>query len=205
MFIFFCQYARSGIVQTCVIELCTKSEILSEILIMTRKSNSNPSAKSLQEENKALKTEIASLKSEFKRVSSAVKCHESLNGWHKPHTDTKSTKPFGIPCWNWESLNFLGDEYDDLDARCKDRKQLISCLSTCLSQLSEKVDLLTKQIDEAQENSYPLNLKLLGIPELKPRESATQTTELCVCIFTALGANTTVRESSNERRHWWVP
>ena len=80
VFIFFCQCARSGIVQTCVIELYTKSEILSEILIMTRKSNSNPSAKSLQEENKALETEIASLKSEFKRVSSAVKCHESLNG-----------------------------------------------------------------------------------------------------------------------------
>ena len=67
VFIFFCQCARSGIVQTCVIELYTKSEILSEILIMTRKSNSNPSAKSLQEENKALKTEIESLKSEFKR------------------------------------------------------------------------------------------------------------------------------------------
>ena len=49
----------SGTVQTCVIELCTSVEILSVILIMTRKSNSNPSAKSLQEENEALKKEIA--------------------------------------------------------------------------------------------------------------------------------------------------
>ena len=54
--------------RTCVIELRTNSEILSEILIMTRKSNSNPSAKSLQEENEALKKEIESLKSEFKRI-----------------------------------------------------------------------------------------------------------------------------------------
>ena len=59
--IFFC--ACSGTVRTCVIELRTNSEILSEILIMSRKSNSNPSAKSLQEENEALKKEIESLKS----------------------------------------------------------------------------------------------------------------------------------------------
>ena len=52
--------------RTCVIELRTNSEILSEILIMTRKSNSDPSAKSLQDENEALKKEIESLKSEFK-------------------------------------------------------------------------------------------------------------------------------------------
>ena len=89
---FFFQWACCGTVQTCVIELCTSSDILSEILIMPRKSNSNPSAKSLQEENAALKKEIESLKSEFQRVSSVVKCHESLNGWHKPHPDMKSAQ-----------------------------------------------------------------------------------------------------------------
>ena len=63
--------------RTCVIELRTNSEILSEILIMTRKSNSNPSAKSLQEENEALKKEIESLKSEFKRIPAET--HKGLN------------------------------------------------------------------------------------------------------------------------------
>ena len=48
-------------------------EILSEILIMTRRSNSNPTVKSLREENEALKKEIESLKSEFKLISSALK------------------------------------------------------------------------------------------------------------------------------------
>ena len=43
----------SGTVQTCVIELRPSSEIL----IMIRKSNSNPSVKSLREENEALKKE----------------------------------------------------------------------------------------------------------------------------------------------------
>ena len=84
--------ACSGTVQTCVIELRPSSEILSEILIMIRKSNSNPSVKSLREENEALKKEIESLKSEFKRISSALKSHESSPGGHKPHPDTESTQ-----------------------------------------------------------------------------------------------------------------
>ena len=67
-------------------------EILSEILIMTRKSNSNPSVKSLREENEALKKEIESLKSEFKLISSALKSHESSHGGHKPHPDTESAQ-----------------------------------------------------------------------------------------------------------------
>ena len=67
-------------------------EILSEILIMIRKSNSNPSVKSLREENEALKKEIESLKSEFKLISSALKSHESSHGGHKPHPDTESAQ-----------------------------------------------------------------------------------------------------------------
>jgi len=164
-------------------------------LIMTRKSNSNPSAKSLQEENEALNKEIESLKSEFKCISSRLSLmnlrmatinrtltQKALKTWQAFHVKAA------------RSLNFLGDEYDDLNAICKDTKHLISCLSTRLSQLSEKVELLAKQIDEAQEYSYSFNVKLLGIPELKPRESAVETTELCVRIFNAIAANTTVRD-----------
>ena len=62
------------------------------ILIMIRKSNSNPSVKSLREENEALKKEIESLKSEFKLISSALKSHESSHGGHKPHPNTESTQ-----------------------------------------------------------------------------------------------------------------
>ena len=69
-------------------------------------------------------------------------------------------EPCGIPqVISWfhvepeKSLNFLGDEYDDLNASCKDTKKLISRLSTRLSRSSERVELLAKQIDEAQKYS----------------------------------------------------
>ena len=85
------------------------------------------------------------------------------------------------------SLNFLGDENDDLNASCRDTKQVISRLSTRLSQLSQKVELFAKEIDESREYSYSFNVKFLGIPELKPRESGMEATELCVHIFNAIG------------------
>lgn len=90
------------------------------------------------------------------------------------------------------SLNFLGDENDDLNASCRDTKQVISALSTRLSQLSQKVELLAKQIDESREYSYSFNVKFLGIRELKRRELAMEATELCVHIFNAIGATTTI-------------
>ena len=87
---------------------------------MIRKSNSNPSVKSLREETEALKKEIESLKSEFKRISSALKSHESSFGGHKPHPDTESTQNMAaLHVEADRSLNLLGDEYDDLNTICK--------------------------------------------------------------------------------------
>lgn len=68
----------------------------------------------------------------------------------------------------------------------KGTKQVILLLATRLSQLSVKVELLAKQIDESREYSYSFNVKLLEIPELKPRESVLETTEPCVRIFNAI-------------------
>ena len=90
------------------------------------------------------------------------------------------------------SLNFLGEENDDLNASCRDTKQVISAISTRLSQLSQKVELLAKQTDESREYSYSFNVKFLRIPELKRRELAMEATELCVHIFNAIGATTTI-------------
>lgn len=98
------------------------------------------------------------------------------------------------------SLNFLGDENDDLNASCRDTKQVISRLSTRLSQLSQKVELLAKEIDESREYSYSFNVKFLVIPELKPRESAMEATELCVHIFNSIGANTTIGDTDIAHR-----
>lgn len=75
-----------------------------------------------------------------------------------------------------------------LTQAAKDTKQVISRLETRLSQLSVKVELLAKQIDESRKYSYSFNVKLLEIPELKPRESVMETTltEPCVRIFNAI-------------------
>ena len=81
-----------------------------------------------------------------------------------------------------------------LTQSAKDTKQAISRLATRLSQLSVKVELLVKQIDESREYSYSFDVHLLEITELKPRESVMKTTEPCVRIFHAIWPNTTVRD-----------
>ena len=43
-------------------------------------------------------------------------------------------------------------------------------------------------IDQAQEYSYSYNVKLVGVPEIKPRENASETSQLCLNIFNAIGA-----------------
>ena len=55
--------------------------------------------------------------------------------------------------------------------------------------------MLAKEIDESREYNYSFNVKFLVIPELKPRESAMEATELCVHIFNAIGATTTIRDT----------
>ena len=83
---------------------------------MTRKSNSNPSAKSLNEENEALEKEIGGLNSEFERISSALKSPETSHGGHKPHPDTE------------KSLEFVGAEYDDLKGFYEEAKKDLKTL-----------------------------------------------------------------------------
>ena len=65
----------------------------------------------------------------------------------------------------------------------KDTKQAISRLATRLSQLSVKVELLAKQIDESREYSYSFDVQLLEITELKPRESVSHGNNWALCTY----------------------
>ena len=57
-----------------------------------------------------------------------------------------------------------------------------------LAVISSRVNNLATAIDQAQEYSYSYNVKLVGVPEIKPRENASETSQLCLNIFNAIGA-----------------
>ena len=50
-------------------------------------------------------------------------------------------------------------------------KQQISRLSTRLTELTTKVDSLSNAINKAQQHSYAYDVKLMGVPELKSKET----------------------------------
>lgn len=62
------------------------------------------------------------------------------------------------------------------------------CFEKSLSTLSLSVENISTSIYQLQDHSYSYNVKLVGYPELKPRESAAETWQLCLQIVNIMGA-----------------
>ena len=148
---------------------------------------SKDTIKSLRKRNDDLKAQIECLMKDFKKLEDNVKQSEarSAEQMSPPSTVEKETI---------KSLEYLGNEYDDLNSfRTSARKQ-ISQLESRTTEIATNVENLSKAIDDAQEYSYSFNVKLLGIPELKNRESAIETSTLCVQIFKDMGAQVSLQD-----------
>ena len=55
-----------------------------------------------------------------------------------------------------------------------------------LDSLPKDVDRIDKAIDDILSYSYQYNLKIVGVPQIKENESAYETTNLCLKMFSAL-------------------
>ena len=87
-----------------------------------------------------------------------------------------------------KSLDFLSKEYDVLVKFRKQAEERISAMEKSSAVISSRVNNLASAIDQAQEYSYSYNVKLVGVPQIKPRENASETSRLCLNIFDAIGA-----------------
>ena len=87
-----------------------------------------------------------------------------------------------------KSLDFLSKEYDVLVKFRKQAEERISVMEKSLAVMSSRVNNLASAIDQAQEYNYSYNVKLVGAPEIKSRENASETSQLSLNIFNAIGA-----------------
>ena len=78
------------------------------------------------------------------------------------------------------SLQFLSEEYDDLHSFRESTKGDLKRLSARLARVESKVDAISNAIDEIEDYSYQLNVKLIGVPETSANESSRSTSSLCV-------------------------
>ena len=102
-----------------------------------------------------------------------------------------------------KSLDFLNKEYDDLVKFRKRAEERISAMKKSLAVISSRVNNLAWAIDQAQEYSYSYTVKLVGVPETKPRENASETSQLCLNIFNAIGAE--IRPYDIDLAHRVIP
>ena len=140
----------------------------------------NSAVKQLQQQNYNIRKEMEKLKQEFGTMQDSLKTHEAAasNGGQGTDKETLAT------------LEFMGQEYDDLTSfRAKAMKDL-AAMNSRLQSLCERMDEMDTALDELVNYSYGFNVKLIGVPELDPdsKESAKETSKLCVKIFNKMGA-----------------
>jgi prefoldin subunit 5 len=138
-------------------------------------SQTKDTIKSLRKQNDDLKNEIDTLQDEFRKFEDSVASKGNSHDAQK-------------------CLDYLGNEYDDLKRFSKTAKQQISRLESRLAEIADKVELVSNSIDEAQEYSYSYNVKVAGIPHLKQKESARDTSDLCIKIFHEMGVALSIQD-----------
>ena len=88
----------------------------------------------------------------------------------------------------------MSDEYDDLFQFQRAARKELARLCNKLSGLTKQVNELSDAIDEFQKYSYQFNVKLVGVPETKSRESSMDTSVLCVSLFNKMGVSVTLND-----------
>ena len=138
--------------------------------------------KALKKENSGLRTQVKALMTQIKNLQAKV------DGTIVSKSSHASTPPCSSAIEQSKSLEFLGLECDDLNNFHAFALREISAIKSTLEKIADKVKEHSLAIEEIQTYSYRFNVKPLGVPELSTRETALQTTTLCVKIFNKIGA-----------------
>lgn len=141
---------------------------------------------SLKRENDSLKEEIATLRRGFENLQQTLTRNDAQESGNGGEASCSITKDEAL-----NTLQFYGKAYDDLRSEAdKSLQQLWSHLKA----LTSRVDDIGNAIDEIQRYSYQYNVKIVGLPEIDPQESASATTSLCISLLKASGVNINIQD-----------
>ena len=85
------------------------------------------------------------------------------------------------------NICFYGKSYDDLNRFKDEATAELKKLKSQLNSIDEHVETIATSIEETRQYSYKYNVKIIGVPQLNSRESAVETTQLCIKLFNKLG------------------
>ncbi|XP_068685066.1 uncharacterized protein [Montipora foliosa] len=129
---------------------------------------------SLKLENEKLKDKIQEIFGELQNLRDEVKA-----GRNGGQANSSEVTDEGI------TMATLSNIQEDFKKYVKDKMSLIE---KSVKHLSSQVDKISCLLDQVLEYSYSYNIKLVGVPELKQRESADETLQLCIRIFSSIAA-----------------
>jgi hypothetical protein len=92
------------------------------------------------------------------------------------------------------SLEFLSAKYETLSTEEGAAKKELQKLSSRLLELAAKVDRIDDALEQLQQYSYQYNVKIVGIPQQEVKESAYDTSLLCVNLFKKIGADVNLQD-----------
>jgi chromosome segregation ATPase len=148
---------------------------------------------SLRKENDALKIQINGLKDEFKKLEALMREQGESLKRSKPDNDEQVKECV-------RSSEFLSSKYDTINADQSIIKQELQRLSSKITEVAMKVDNIGSAIDDLQQYSYQYNIKLVGVPQQNAKESAYETSKLCVDLFYAIGADISIHDIDTAHR-----
>ena len=83
---------------------------------------------------------------------------------------------------NESYFQFLSNEYDEPLKR-------LTNLEAHVREIARKTESISKAIDDIQLYSYHYNLKIVGVLQTDPDEKASNTVDLCIKVFSGIGAD----------------
>ena len=140
----------------------------------------NTTINSLKKENDKLKDEITALRKSFGELQQLLQRHDESppnNGGHICSLNAETST----------NLEFYGKSYDDLKVAQVEADTRLQQLWSRLDALTARVEEMSIALEQFQRYSYQYNIKILGLPETTTHESASETSEMCLNLFKAVG------------------
>ncbi|XP_044175115.1 uncharacterized protein LOC122958360 [Acropora millepora] len=147
----------------------------------------NTTINSLKKENDKLKDEITALRKSFGELQQLLQRHDEPppnNGGHICSLNAETST----------NLEFYGKSYDDLKVAQAEADTRLQQLWSRLDALTARVEEMSIALEQFQRYSYQYNIKILGLPETTTHESASETSEMCLNLFKAVGVDISIRD-----------
>ena len=130
--------------------------------------------KALRNENDQLKRQLEELKKEFEAIKSKM-------------AEERESRSATVVPPDTQDVQFLSDSYDALVQSKTCVEEDLGRFFRRLDLLERNVDRIDRAIDDMLHYSYQYNLKIVGVPQINENESAQDTANLCLKLFSALG------------------